>query len=88
MISNYFISKKERCKPLVCTVPFWRSGWDSNPRALAGYLISSQARYDHFDTAPYMLNSILEYNAIFNFLPNGEARYVLLRCPKFFNTAV
>ena len=30
----------------------WRSGWDSNPRALAGYLISSQARYDHFDTAP------------------------------------
>ena len=35
------------------TVYTWRSGWDSNPRALAGYLISSQARYDHFDTAPY-----------------------------------
>lgn len=32
---------------------FWRSGWDSNPRALADNLISSQARYDHFDTAPY-----------------------------------
>ena len=31
---------------------YWRSGWDSNPRALAGYLISSQGRYDHFDTAP------------------------------------
>ena len=31
---------------------FWQSGWDSNPRALADYLISSQARYDHFDTAP------------------------------------
>ena len=30
----------------------WRSGWDSNPRALADNLISSQARYDHFDTAP------------------------------------
>ena len=30
---------------------FWRSGWDSNPRALADNLISSQARYDHFDTA-------------------------------------
>ncbi len=29
-----------------------RSGWDSNPRALAGYLISSQGRYDHFDTTP------------------------------------
>ena len=34
----------------------WRSGWDSNPRAREDYLISSQARYDHFDTAPYMLN--------------------------------
>ena len=32
---------------------FWRSGWDSNPRNLAVQLISSQSRYDHFDTAPY-----------------------------------
>ena len=30
----------------------WRSGWDSNPRAREGKLISSQPRYDHFDTAP------------------------------------
>ena len=30
----------------------WRRRWDSNPRALADYLISSQARYDHFDTSP------------------------------------
>ena len=30
----------------------WRSGWDSNPRNLAVQLISSQSRYDHFDTAP------------------------------------
>lgn len=29
-----------------------RRRWDSNPRALAGYLISSQGRYDHFDTPP------------------------------------
>ena len=29
----------------------WRSGWDSNPRAVARKLISSQPRYDHFDTA-------------------------------------
>ena len=34
----------------------WRRVWDSNPRALADNRISSQARYDHFDTAPYMLN--------------------------------
>ena len=33
---------------------FWRSGWDSNPRNLAVQLISSQSRYDHFDTAPFL----------------------------------
>lgn len=32
----------------------WRRRWDSNPRALSDYLISSQARYDHFDTSPYV----------------------------------
>ena len=33
--------------------PFiWRRRWDSNPRGLAPYLISSQGRYDHFDTPP------------------------------------
>ena len=42
---------------------FWRSGWDSNPRALADNLISSQARYDHFDTAPYdKLIQLFEYD--------------------------
>ena len=30
----------------------WRRGWDSNPRYIAVYLISSQGRYDHFDTSP------------------------------------
>ena len=30
---------------------FQRSGRDSNPRAVARKLISSQPRYDHFDTA-------------------------------------
>ncbi len=33
--------------------PTWRGGWDSNPRAVARKLISSQPRYDHFDTAAY-----------------------------------
>ena len=32
----------------------WRKRWDSNPRAREDYLISSQARYDHFDTLPYI----------------------------------
>ena len=30
----------------------WRKRWDSNPRTLADQLISSQSRYDHFDTLP------------------------------------
>lgn len=34
---------------------FWRSGRDSNPRAIARKLISSQPRYDHFDTAAYQI---------------------------------
>lgn len=33
---------------------FWRRRWDSNPRTLADQLISSQSRYDHFDTSPYL----------------------------------
>ena len=33
---------------------FWRRRWDSNPRRLSPHLISSQARYDHFDTSPNM----------------------------------
>ena len=35
-----------------------RSGWDSNPRTVARHLISSQGRYDHFDTLPQRLNYI------------------------------
>ena len=36
----------------------WRRRWDSNPRAgVTGKLISSQPRYDRFDTSPYMFNS-------------------------------
>ena len=41
---------------------YWRKRWDSNPRALAGYLISSQGRYDHFDTLPYMFTPENEGN--------------------------
>ena len=37
-------------------------------RAREGYLISSQARYDHFDTLPYMLTRFREVNAIFSFI--------------------
>ena len=33
----------------------WRSGRDSNPRVVAHKLISSQPRYDRFDTAAYLI---------------------------------
>lgn len=44
--------KLTRVNPWFTRDCFWRRRWDSNPRALADYLISSQARYDHFDTSP------------------------------------
>ena len=46
--------------------PSWRKRWDSNPRAREGYLISSQARYDHFDTLPILLcAAMLSCNAYY-----------------------
>ena len=42
------------------SIPFvWRSGWDSNPREIAPKLISSQPRYDHFDTAACIVECIM-----------------------------
>ena len=43
----------------VVTLAAWRSGRDSNPRAIARKLISSQPRYDHFDTAAYRYQSVI-----------------------------
>ena len=37
---------------------FWRRGRDSNPRVIAHKLISSQPRYDHFDTSACYLDII------------------------------
>ena len=45
----------ENDKFLSKLVVFWRRERDSNPRAIARKLISSQPRYDHFDTAAYKL---------------------------------
>jgi hypothetical protein len=38
---------------LGCLFLCWRRGWDSNPREVSLKLISSQPRYDRFDTSPY-----------------------------------
>ena len=53
--STNFFTKKAAGKNLLLFI--WRCGWDSNPRYREVQLISSQSRYDHFDTTPYMLNS-------------------------------
>ena len=45
---------------IILMVPsMWRSGWDSNPRYREVHLISSQARYDRFDTAANYLQWVL-----------------------------
>ena len=34
---------------------YWQRGQDSNLREIALKLISSQPRYDHFDTSPFLV---------------------------------
>ena len=53
------ISAYTKKTPVVGAFSIWRRGWDSNPRALARKLISSQPRYDHFDTSPGRVSSRL-----------------------------
>ena len=43
--------KNKKQHPARCC--FWRRRWDSNPRDIAVKLISSQSRYDRFDTSAY-----------------------------------
>ena len=52
------ISGKKVAASVVTLAAIWRSGRDSNPRAIARKLISSQPRYDHFDTSPCMSNTV------------------------------
>mgnify|MGYP007049994434 FL=1 len=59
---------------------FWRKRWDSNPRAREGYLISSQARYDHFDTLPYNKYSVLAANHIISSAELSSPRTALHLC--------
>ena len=54
--SSVFTIYRQKEKPANTLVYrlFWRRGRDSNPREIALKLISSQPRYDRFDTSPYM----------------------------------
>ena len=64
-LPNFYIREpREACKywffqpNIVFNLHFWRSGRDSNPRGIAPKLISSQPRYDHFDTAACIFRNI------------------------------
>ena len=52
-LCSLFEPKNEKKAPEARCL-YWRRGRDSNPCALSRKLISSQPRYDHFDTSPYM----------------------------------
>ena len=55
--------------------PFaWRKRWDSNPCDLAVNRISSAARYDHFDTFPYLLYYLFSNILLYNSAPRGSLR--------------
>ena len=50
--------QKKEAHPYGCASFFWRSRRDLNPRYPFGvHTISSRARYDHFDTAPWVRHS-------------------------------
>ena len=54
--ANFMENKKQMLSHLLFI--FWRSRRDLNPRYPFGvHTISSRARYDHFDTAPYLVVS-------------------------------
>ena len=50
--SKHYLAKKQDCHFVKTAILTWRRRWDSNPRTVARHLISSQGRYDHFDTPP------------------------------------
>ena len=58
---------------------FWRKRWDSNPRTLADQLISSQSRYDHFDTLPCMFTLQNEGNNRYSFFQKTRATTIPAR---------
>ena len=61
-----------------------RRGWDSNPRVLSHKLISSQPRYDHFDTSPYAVNADKALAAI-TILCDADAslKYIIAQIGKY-----
>ena len=58
----------------------WRKRWDSNPRYREVQLISSQSRYDHFDTLPKCYSYIIQ-----QIMPFVKEKFLPLRFPAVFS---
>ena len=54
--------KVESARFRTLSTQVWRRGWDSNPCGIAPKLISSQPRYDHFDTSPCLSSHLTPEN--------------------------
>ena len=65
----------------------WRRGRDSNPREIALKLISSQPRYDRFDTSPFMSRA-LRHPADVTLILAGNGSKVNTFCPVKFRSAL
>ena len=76
-VSNPYHNKTKRQALPVFSV--WRRRWDSNPRAVARKLISSQPRYDHFDTSPYCY-LVVFYCSVSSTLLHGAPRLCPFAC--------
>ena len=73
MLQGFWDIEKARWFRIKTIALIWRRRWDSNPRGVAAYLISSQGRYDHFDTPPYRTSSLYQRSGKKSriiFLPN------------------
>ena len=90
--SNPSITYKNNTHPVGWVLFLWRSRRDLNPRYPFGvHTISSRARYDHFDTAPWVRHSCrLAYDTttalicqvvflLFSFIFANRVREVILR---------
>ena len=54
------MSRKKACHGKLTVTSLWRRRWDSNPRALAGYLISSRCCYSDFGRRKEIIEYILD----------------------------
>ena len=80
-IPVYILHQNKNGAPIGTPFLFWRRGRDSNPRVLAHKLISSQPRYDHFDTSAYY--KIVKFESLLVLPFQKYSRFVHVAQPRF-----